>query len=136
MSEIEQRTIFDVSSLAARFATLSFGRNDHDSRESLCPPLVARNGNIPLVTAMLVKFLEHAVEVKRQERTDIQRHDQSVSWSNSFGIYADPIASLLKTLLSLTQTMGGSSGPRTALQSLMARYPDELMSVWTTEVVT
>ena len=119
---LEKEAVASVVRLAARFAESTSPHNDASAATSLSYPLVARNSNIPLVTKILEAFVAHAVGTKAK---GMEGSDSA--W--------DQISVLLKGLLSLTRTMGGSSAPQAALQSLMAQYPDDLMGVWAAEVM-
>lgn len=120
---LQQNAVFSMSRLAARFAATTREDTGADGTSWQSPPLVARNSNIPLVTAILSKFLAYAVASSRNTEASASR-----------GLLQS-VRLLLKSLLTLTRTVGGLSGPQTALRSLMAKYPDDLMGVWADEVV-
>lgn len=130
MNEIEHKAMASAMSLAARFA-ITLNQDGNASMPSWeRPALVARNSNIPLVTMTLSAFIEHAVTRRSHGDEIVTAH--ALGRSND---YTGQICVLLQALLSLTRTIGGASGPQTALRALMAKYPDELLGIWSTQIV-
>ena len=123
-----------MSTLAAHFSSSKSLGTEGDLAVLQHPTLVAHNSNVPLVTSILTRFVDHAAYVYGDHAMQTSTHGiiESSSYNVQHGLETNPryITMLLKALSALNRSLQGSCAPQTALRSLMVRHGDGLIRQW------
>lgn len=94
-------------------------------------PLIAYHVTPSLMAAALEKAVEHIIHLK------ILDHEAAgTAWDPDREVWAHQIDVLMKGLLSLDATVGGSQTAGVAFQSLMRKYGDIISECWTSDFET
>lgn len=97
-------------------------------------PLIAYHVTLSLMATALDKAVEHIIDM----RTSCRYNDESVgtTWTTGDETWTRQIDFLMKGLLSLDVTVGGSQTAGVSFQSLMRNHGDIISECWTSEFET
>ena len=97
-------------------------------------PLIAYHVTPTLMATALEKAVEHIIHLKVFQSYD---HEAAgTAWDTDREVWAHQIDILMKGLLSLDATVGGSQTAGVAFQSLMRKYGDIISEFWTSDFET
>jgi len=97
-------------------------------------PLIAYHVTPSLMAAALEKAVEHIILIQTSLSHD--RESAGIAGDPGHEIWAHQIDCLMKGLLSLNVTVGGSQTAGVAFQSLMRNYGDIISECWTSDFET